>query len=443
MTTWLIGLLLILLITIFIGTPISFGLGFTAIAGIMIFIDPNQLNQPASIMYDLGTSVNQLIVPLFILMAEILAQGKIASDIFTVISKWTGKLRGGLAISATLAATVFAALCGSSPATAATIGRISISEMTKRGYKPDFAAGVVAAGGTLGIMIPPSIAMVVFGIITENSIAKLFIAGLLPGLMISGILILYILIVGRFSPQTVGHTANAKKVAATSELIPSTLETPTTFLQDMGVIIPPFGLIMIVLGSIYTGTATPIEAAGVGAVGALILAIILRRLNMEVVKNIFSSTARTSAMVIFLIFGGMTLSYVVSYLGLAQSMADLIIGLSVNKWVVLTGVYILWFILGMLVDPLSMIILTVPFMYPTLLKLGFDPIWLGVVSTLAVEIGLITPPVGLNLFVIKGISDIPMNKIIRGSIPFVGVLILCLIILTFFPIIATYLPSKM
>ncbi|MDR3271788.1 MAG: TRAP transporter large permease subunit, partial [Peptococcaceae bacterium] len=298
------------------------------------------------------------------------------------------------------------------------------------------AAGTVAAGGTLGIMIPPSMAMIIYGIITENSIAKLFIAGLLPGLFISAMLIVFILLRGLIWPASVGASQESR--AAQLEI-----SSQTTFLQDMGVIFPPLILIGIILGSIYTGTATPTEAAGVGAVGAFVLLLAKRRLNWTLLKSILRQSARTSSMIICLIFGGMTLSYVVSYLGLAQAMADIIIGMGVNKYVLICCIYLLWFILGCLIDPLSMIILTVPFMYPTLMRLGFDPLWLAVVSTLAVEMGMITPPVGLNLFVIKGISSVPMGQIIRGVVPFLGVLIFCLAVLTIFPKIALVLPYNM
>jgi tripartite ATP-independent transporter DctM subunit len=426
----------ILLLVVFIGTPISFGLGFVAITSILILLAPSQLTQIANVVFDQGTSMNQLVAPMFILMAEVLAQGKIAADIFSVLSKWTRKLRGGLAISATLASTIFAALCGSSPATAAAIGRISISEMVSRKYKPSFAAGTVAAGGTLGIMIPPSMALIIYGIITENSIAKLFVAGLLPGLFISAMLIVFILIVGLISPATVGASKEQRREQTDSV-------APTTFLQDIGIILPPLILIAIILGSIYKGLATPTEASGIGAVGSIILLIAQRRFSWSLAKSILTRAARTSSMIICLIFGGMTLSYVVSYLGIAQAMADMIIGLGVNKYLLMCCIYLLWFALGCLIDPLSMIILTIPFMYPTLTALGFDPLWLAVVSTLAVEMGMITPPVGLNLFVIKGISTVPMGQIIRGVLPFMAVLLFCLAVLTIFPKIALYLPNHM
>ena len=212
MEIWVV--MVILLLVLFLGTPVAFGLGFVAVATILLYLSPNQLIQIGNIAYSQGTNMNQLVAPLFILMAEVLARGGMAADLFTVLSSWLRRLRGGLGISATLACTVFAALCGSSPATAAAIGRISIGEMIKHNYRDDFAAGVVAAGGTLGIMIPPSIPLVVYGIMTENSITKLFVAGIIPGLIISFLLCVFIFLRARFQPGLVGTYSSPENIAA-------------------------------------------------------------------------------------------------------------------------------------------------------------------------------------------------------------------------------------
>ena len=431
MTLTLIVIVVILLAAIFVGSPVSFALGFVGVALTLIFLSPIQLIQFGSIVYAQGSSINQLVAPLFILMAEALAQGDVASDIFQVINKWMRRVKGGLALSATLACTVFAALCGSSVATAAAIGRISIHEMIRQGYKEGFASGVVAAGGTLGIMIPPSITLVVYGIITENSIVKLFMAGVLPGLLLSALLCIFIFLRAKFNPSLVGGDAVPEGGAS--------LETPTTLAQDVKLGLPPVLLILIVLGSLYSGIATPTEAAGFGAIGALIVIIFLGRFNFRFFNNVMGSSARTSSMILFMIFGGMSLTYIVSYLGLAQEVANAIVGSGQNKWMILFLLYALWFVLGCLMDPMSMVVLTIPFIYPTMMALGFDPIWLGVVSTFTVEIGMITPPVGLNLFVLRAITGVPMNTIMWGSLPFVMVLVLALLIVTFFPQIALVL----
>jgi C4-dicarboxylate transporter DctM subunit len=443
-------LFLILIFTIFIGTPVAFALGVTSIAGILLYLSPIQLAQIGSIAFNHGTNMNQLVAPLFILMAEALANGRIASDIYRVINKWLRKFKVGLAFSAILASTIFAALCGSSPATAAAIGRISLKEMTSRGYRGDFAAGVVAAGGTLGIMIPPSLPMVLYGILTETSITKLFMAGILPGLLLSAILLIFCYIRVKLNPSLIDESRNILETTdftqdngqiSKNQIV--TEHEHTNIFQDLKVFVPPILLILVVLGSMYLGITTPTEAAGVGAVGALLLVLFMGRFSGELVSNISSATVKTTSMILFLVFGGMALTYVVSLLGLPQTISQYIINSGFNKWVVITMVYIVWFIMGCLMDPGSMVVLTIPFIFPTLMNLGFDPIWLGVVSTLCVEIGMITPPVGLNLFVIGSISDIPNKQIILGTVPFVIALVVCLIVLTIFPQIATFLPSHM
>jgi C4-dicarboxylate transporter DctM subunit len=441
-TTQLIVIGLIILGSIFMGAPVSFALGFAGVLVALIYLEPQQLLQMGSIVFSQGTSMNQLVAPLFILMAEALAQGDVASDIFMVINKWMRRIRGGLALSATLASTIFAALCGSSPATAAAIGRISINQMTGRGYHQGFATGVVAAGGTLGIMIPPSITFVVYGIITENSIVKLFMAGILPGLLLSALLCIFIFVRVSLNPAIAGGNVELKTPGNTDvKTGVKTGKEETTLLQDLKMVLPPILLIVLVLGSLYTGITTPSESAGVGAIGALLVILFLGRCSFGFLKRITLASARTSCMILFLIFGGMSLTYIVSFMGIAQEVANAIVGSGLNKWVILSLIYLMWFILGCLMDPMSMVVLTIPFIYPTMMALGFDPIWLGVVSTLAVEIGMITPPVGLNLFVLRAITGIPMNTIMRGTLPFVTVLLVALLIVTIFPEIALFLPN--
>jgi tripartite ATP-independent transporter DctM subunit len=427
-----------LLISLFLGVPVSTALGFTALAAIMAFMGSLHLTRFGIIAFTQGTSLNQMVAPLFIVMAEFLARGGMADDIYALLSRLMRRLRGGLALSTTLACTVFAALCGSSPATAAAIGRISISQMTSRGYRPDFAVGTVAAGGTLGIMIPPSLTFVLYGIITETSIAKLLMAGLLPGLMLSAMFCISIIIRVRLNPRIVTDdppekTGNAGERDSDGD----------SLRKGISAAVPAFALIFLVLGTMYTGLATPTEAAGFGAVGALLIVSLQRRLNARIFKETLLASARTSCMILFMIIMGFCLSYVISYLGIAQQLATFIIGSGLNRWSVMIMLFVLWFIMGCLMDPGSMVILTVPFIYPALIGMGFDAIWLGVVSTLCVEIGMITPPVGLNLFILRSISDVPMGMIIKGALPYVGVLITGLTILCVFPQIALFLPSMM
>ncbi len=440
----------VLLVSLFMGSPVSMALGFTGLVVMLIFMEPSHLTRFGATAFSQGTSTNQMIAPLFIIMAEFLAQGGVAADIYDFLNKVMKRFRGGLALSTTLACTVFAALCGSSPATAASIGRISISQMTKRGYAPSFAVGTVAAGGTLGIMIPPSLTFVLYGIITETSIAKLLMAGLLPGLMLSALFCISIIVRVRLNPALAGIGVDVPDDAL-QQAIDATRKKPQigddafelSWREGIVNAVPALILIVVVLGAMYTGITTPTEAAGLGAVGAFLIVVLKRKLTLKFLKDAFQGTARTTAMLLFMTIMGLVLSYVVSYLGIAQRLAKVIVGTGLNPWIVMVLLFVLWFVLGCLMDPGSMVILTIPFIYPALLEMGFDPIWIGVVSTLCVEIGMITPPVGLNLFILRGVSDVKMSDIIKGALPYVVVLIIGLVILCVFPQISLFLPSRM
>jgi TRAP-type C4-dicarboxylate transport system permease large subunit len=336
--------------------------------------------------------------------------------------------------------------------------------MMKRNYSPSFAVGTVAAGGTLGIMIPPSITFCLYGIITETSIVRLFMAGILPGLLLSSMIILFIVISTRLKPSiinwapkkgddTYDHLIGSMNFSTAKEIVGEAVKlaegetgvktrgTPEKKVGFM-TIIPALALIVIVLGSMYAGFATPLEAAGYGVVGALVILIVQRRLTLKILKSAMKNTARTGTMMVFLITCGMTMTFVISYLGISQSIATAIANSGMGRIHVMLLTYLLWFILGCLMDPASMLILTIPFLFQTLLDFGFDPVWIGVVSVLASQIAMITPPVGMNLFVLKTNSGLPMSDIIKGSIPFVLLLFVGLVVLTVFPQIALFLPSK-
>ncbi len=451
----------ILLIIMFLGAPVKSAMGFTAVCTILLFMGTRFLPQLGKIAINQGMGMNQIIAPMFILMAEFLSRGGIAEDIFAVLNRGIGKFRGGLAISTTLACTIFAALCGSSPATAASVGRISIGEMTKRKYNPGFAVGTVAAGGTLGIMIPPSLAFLLYGILTETSIVKLLMAGILPGLMLSGLIIVSIIIRTRLDKSLVNcpnvedylekptalkdseTPVQSPEVTNAIEAAEASAATPVIKEASFTRILPALLLILVVLGSMYLGFATPLEAAAYGVIGAFLIIVFQKRMSRTLLVDSFKSTAKTGTMIVFLIILGYCMSYCVSYLGIADQIASGIVASGLNKYVIMILIYVLWFIMGCLMDPSSMVILTVPFIFPTLTSLGFDPIWIGVVATLCVEIGMITPPVGLNLFVLRSNSGLKMSTIIKGSLPYVVVLLIGLVILTVFPQIALFIPSFM
>ena len=458
----LILIFAIMLITMFLGTPVFTSMGFTAIIVTLLWMNPSLLSRFGKTAYTQGTGFNQVIAPMFILMSEFLSQGHIAEDIYAVLNKSIGKLKGGLAIATTVTCTIFAALCGSSPATAASIGRISIAEMEKRGYDPGFAVGTVAAGGTLGIMIPPSITFCLFGMLTETSIVQLFMAGIVPGLVLSLIIILYIIIVGAVRPGVVGAARGGKRGAdmtaeeareiaaaakAQANAENGVSEQPGDAVANRAkapgfvTILPALILIVIVLGSMYTGLATPIEAAGYGVLGSLLIVLLQRRMTKKIFSSAMLNTARTGTMMVFLMICGSCMSYCISYLGIANTIATALTQSGLSKVGLIVLVYVLWFVLGCLMDPASMLILTIPFLWSTLMDFGCDPLWVGVVPGLAAQIAMITPPVGMNLFVLKANSDVPMGKIIKGCWPFVGVMFFGLFILTLFPVLSTWLPG--
>jgi tripartite ATP-independent transporter DctM subunit len=450
MTIIIIVLIAVLIISLLIGVPVGISMGMAALVCIFLFMDPGHISRFSTVAYVQGTSMNQMVPPLFILMAAFLARGGIATDIYDLLSSTLKNIKGGLGVATILACTVFAALCGSSVATAASMARISVGQMVTRGYKQSFATGIVAAGGTLGIMIPPSLPFILYCILTETSISKMLIAGIIPGLMLSAIFIGVVLVRAKLTPSLIGEGNDdvGEKEVIPKELLDdgrplSTTDTKPTLKQVAATGIPAVILILVVLGSMYSGITTPTESAGVGALGAFIIIVIRRRLNGKVFGEAVSEAARTTCMLLLMMIMGLTLSYVISFLGIAKKLSNFIIGSGMSPWAVIFMLVILWLILGCLMDPGSMVILTIPFVFPALMDMGFDPIWVGIVSTLTVEIGMITPPVGLNLFVIKGVCGIQMAPLIKGAIPFIIALMAAVVLLCFFPQIALYLPSRM
>lgn len=448
MAVIVICVLLILIVTLLIGTPVSGSMGFTAVICMALFVGVNFIPSFASTAYGQATNANQLIAPLFIMMAEFLTRGHIAEDIYYVLNKYLKKLKGGLAISTTIACTIFAALCGSSPATAAAIGRVSISEMKKRGYRKSFAIGTVAGGGTLGIMIPPSLTFVQFGILTETSIVKLLMAGLLPGIMLAVIMCVSIVIRCRLNPALIGEVGKngvdkrtPDQMLALQENV--TDQKETSLKQDIFLAVPALILIVVVISFMYTGIATPTEAAGFGVMGAIVILFLTKRMSKKVFFDTMKNTTNLASMTLFLMITGLCLSQVVTRLGIASALASMVITLGLNRWVVMFVLYVLWFVLGMLLSPGSMVVLTIPFVFPTLVALGFNPLWIGVVCTLCVEIGMITPPVGLNLFILKTVTGEEIKTIIKGTLPYVVLLLIGLVILNFFPQIALVIPNSM
>ena len=375
------------------------------------------------------TDWNFAVVPLFLLMGSFATTSGMSRELFRAANGFLGHFRGGLGIATIAACGGFAAICGSSVATAATFSRVAYPEMRRYGYPQSFATGVIAAGGTLGIMIPPSTVFAVYGLITEQDVGKLFIAGVLPGLLAITMYILTINIIGFSRPGFLP----AGPRAPWKERIDGLRDVWATLL-----------LFIFVIGGIYGGIFTATEAAGMGAGGAFFIGLLRGRLSPADIRRSLLETTRTTAAVFTVLIGAILFGYFLTVTQTPQKLTEFLTGLGLGRYGVLALIMVMYLVLGCLMDALAMIILTVPIIFPVIVALGFDPIWFGVIIVMTVELGLIHPPVGMNIFVIKSvIEDAKISTIFYGVLPFIITDILRLIILIIFPIIATYLPSKM
>lgn len=439
---------LILLLTLAIGIPVAFALGLTAMISIVLFLRPEEFAFFADFVFASLNDFGLLAIPLFVLMGAVFGHSKASQDLLEAAHVWIGRLPGGLAMSSVMACSVFAALTGSSPATSAAIGRIAIPEMTKRGYPNGLATGAIVAGGTLGILIPPSVTLILYGIATETSIGRLFLGGVVPGILVTLLFCLWILAVVLSSRRSGSFQREASATGEsgeTSQVIGG--EESYSWGYRFGVltkVIPFAALIACVLGVLYLGIATPSEAAGVGALLAILLvALLYRTVNLRNLMDIALETTRTSTMILMIVAFSAVLGQVLSFLDVPQELAQLVADLQVNRWVVFVIMNLLFLALGFFIPPVAIILVTMPVLFPIITELGFDPVWFGIVMTLNMEMGLITPPVGLNLYVVQGIApDIPLRDILAGSLPYVVVLALGIVILALFPGLVTWLPNQ-
>jgi tripartite ATP-independent transporter DctM subunit len=369
------------------------------------------------------------VIPLFILMGQFAFVSGISTDIYQTVYNWMGHLRGGLAMATVLACAFFSAVSGSSLATGATMGMVAIPEMMKYKYNPSLATGCVAAGGTLGILIPPSIGFVIYGILTEQSIGKLLMAGLLPGLLLSSLFILSIIIICAWKPA-MGPKGPATPWSARIRSLSGTWGILTLF--------------AIVIGGIYTGVFTPTEAAGIGAFGAFAIMVFKKQLTWARFVQCLSETGKMTAFIFLIIIGAAVFSYFLALTGLPTTLSEYITGLSLPRGIILFGIILVYMVLGCVMEVYSIMILTLPIIFPIVVGLGFDPIWFGVMMVIVLEIGLITPPIGLNVFVLKGAAvGIPVEVIFKGIWPFFISAIIAMILIALFPGIALYIPSQM
>jgi C4-dicarboxylate transporter DctM subunit len=432
MSPQMIGILGILLMFVFLAMRMYIGIamglvGFIGLGTIVGF------SSGASILgitpLAEGSSYTLSVIPLFVLMGQFAFMSGISSDIYKTVYSWFGHFRGGLAMATIMACSGFAAICGSSLATGATMGMVAIPEMDKYNYDPRLSTGCIAAGGTLGILIPPSIGFVIYGILTEQSIGKLFMAGIIPGIVLT-LLFLGVIWIRCWQNPEFGPRGPA-----------------TTWSQKFRSLGGTWGMLLLfalVMGGIYFGWFTPTEAAGIGAFGAFLFTLFKGKLSVRTLFDALFETGRTTAMIFLIIIGANIFS---SFLGIARipmELADLIAGMEVNRFVILTGIVLIFILLGCVMDCYAIMILTVPIIFPVVQTLQFDPIWFGVLMVIVLEIGLITPPVGLNVFVLKSAApNVPMGTIFRGIWPFMIAGLVAIVIITIFPELATFIPSRM
>lgn len=422
--------LVVLFLFIFLGTPIAIAMALIGWAGCCYFTDVLAgTGMLSTSMFNTIFSYVLAVLPLFILMGEFASVSGLTEEIYRAVNKWLGHLPGGLAIVTIGACAGFSAVCGSSLATAATIGKVALPEMRKHGYDSGLATGTVAAGGTLGILIPPSTAFILYALMCQQSVSELFMAGILPGLLLTALLMLTIYIQVRLKPSLgppFGKASWRERLGTAKDI----WATMTLFL--------------IVMGGIWGGIFTPTEGAGIGTTTAFIFILIKRRFSKKAVIESLSNTAIATGMVFLLVIGAMIFNYFMALSQLPTEMAKFVASLTLDRYGVLTVVIILYLFLGCIMETLSMLLLTVPIIYPAIMALGFDPIWFGVIIVLLTEVALITPPIGMNVFVIAGIArDVPTERIFRGIFPFLITLCVALALLIAFPQVALFLPGTM
>jgi len=443
MTALEIGLIYggVTLLVMFSGMPIAFALGLVATTFMIFFMPPAALDTVTQNVYEEMSAITLLSIPLFILKGAAIGRSPAGRDLYSALHVWMGRVPGGLGIANIFACALFAAMAGSSPATCSAIGSAGIPEMRKRGYPPGFAAGLIAAGGTLGILLPPSITMILYAVASEQSLGKLFLAGIGPALLMVSFFALYAM--WRYRHETRKADEIHSSGGASSALLDREHFTLGQKLSALPRVLPFVLLLTGVMVALYGGFATPSETAGLGALMALILiALIYKVWRPTQLAPIFINTVRESSMLMLIIGMSLLYSYVMSYLHISQSVAEWIVAQQLSRWVLLAAILVLVVVLGFFLPPVSIILMTAPIILPPLKAEGFDLVWFGVIMTIVMEMGLIHPPVGLNLFVIKNIApDIPLSDIIWGVMPFVGIMIATVILLCFVPGIAMWLPN--
>ena len=431
MTEILLTIFFISVLLIFLGSGIWVAISMVGVSsiGMMLFTTRPVGDAMATTIWGASSSWTLTALPLFVWMGEILFRTKLSENLFEGLSPWMQKLPGGLVHVNVVGCALFAAISGSSAATVATVGKMSIPELRKRKYPESILLGSLAGSGTLGLLIPPSIILIIYGVTVQESIAKLFIAGILPGIMIALIFMTYVMIWSSIN----------KKSMPTFKQDFSFIEK----LKKSGKLIPVILLIVSVIGSIYTGIATATEAASLGVVGALILSYFQKSLSLKTFKESLLGATKTSCMIAFILAGATFLSLAMGFTGLPRNLALWIEGMELSPYVLIFVLMIFYIILGMFLDGISAVVLTMAIIEPMIRQAGFDMIWFGVFLVIVVEMAQITPPVGFNLFVLQGMANKDMGYIARSAFPLFLLMILAVVLVVIFPEIALWMPEQM
>jgi len=430
MTLLLFGSLFLLLA---VGMPVAFALaGATVVYG-YILLGSKAFYIVTTHIY--GSMLNEILlaIPLFFLMAHVLQHSGLADELYGTIHQWLGGIKGGLAMGTVIICTLFAAMSGISGAATVAMGLIALPAMLKRNYDKRIAVGCIAAGGVLGILIPPSVIMILYAMISRESVGGMFFGGVIPGLVLSGLFIIYIGIRSALQPH-LGPPVPLEERANLKQRIIS-----------LKSVVLPIALVVLVLGSIYTGAATPTEAAGVGAIGAFVCAIIYRRLNWRVLVDIVRGTFKVTGMVMWIVAAAAAFTGLYIALGAQALIIDVVTGLPVNPWAILIGIQAVLFLFGMFMDDFAIVMLCAPIFVPIVRALGFDTLWFGILFIVNMQMAFLTPPFGYNLFYLRGVApkEVTMGDIYRSIIPFVGLQALGLALVMIFPKLALWLPSMM
>lgn len=440
MDTSTIGLLYagVTLLLLFSGMPIAFALGLSALVFMAGFMPPQMMQSVAETLFSELNNFTLLTIPLFVLMGAAIGKSRAGADVYTSLNAWLYRIPGGLGLANVFACAVFAAMCGSSPATCSAIGSSGIPQLVRRGYSEGLATGLIAAGGTLGILIPPSLTLILYGLAAEQSIGKLFMAGVGPGLML--VLLFAIWVVFKYSLER----RQALSAGDDHAILEAEHFSWRDRMESLPRFLPFLALIAAIMIAMYGGWATPSEVAGIGAAGALLMVVTLYKCwHRKDMDAILTGTIRESTMIMMIIATSFLFTFVMSYLGITQEAAQWLVELGLGKWAFFLGVTVFILMLGFFLPPVAIILMVTPIILPSLNALGIDLIWFGIVMTILMEMGLIHPPVGLNLFVINGIApDIPLSRIVWGTLPFIGLMAIGIVLLSLFPDIALWLPNN-